>query len=547
MNSFFRTLVYLCVVSNFMLLPNYVLAQEEKYGTFVVSSTSDCELVFDGESLGRLNANEKKKIKAGFGEHLLMAQYNNSEVLKKQIVVEKQGEIVVKLLLPKSANSVTTKKSAENSDENDKNISKDAAAELYVKELDKPSPVDIGKLKFYLSKGVDIFKTGKHGWALIHEAAFLGDTELIAYCLSRGLSVDAMVVYSNGISTPLNIAEDNKHDIAARYLRTKNATYGIKDGYTEIKYDSGNVYKGNFKDGKREGHGVFYSIFGNVYDGEWSQNVFSGRGTLMYSMGDKCEGEFKHWQLNGMGTIFYGKNSSRNGDRFVGHFRNDTMSGYGVYYYANGGRYEGNYENDKRNGKGTMWYKDSSKYEGNFKDDLRSGEGTLYSKSGSKYTGGWKKNLRNGYGTIYFVNGSKFEGNFIEDNMEGEGTFYSSGGDKFSGAFKANVPNGKVLVSFANGDKYEGEVKDGLKDGKGTYTYVDGSVYEGQFEQGEMDGYGEYYMGKNNPNSIDNCTGCRIYKGNWAKGKKSGNGRCFDAAGKIIFEGIFMEDKPLQR
>jgi antitoxin component YwqK of YwqJK toxin-antitoxin module len=43
---------------------------------------------------------------------------------------------------------------------------------------------------------------------------------------------------------------------------------------------------------------------------------------------------------------------------------------------------------------------------------------------------------------------------------------------------------------------------------------------------------------------LKNCPGAVTFKGEWQYGEKHGLGKCFDGAGKLIYEGLFVNDKP---
>lgn len=69
-----------------------------------------------------------------------------------------------------------------------------------------------------------------------------------------------------------------------------------------------NFYKGEFRDGKRDGNGVFYYASGARYEGEWKENSKHGQGTYISEYGQHYTGEFTQ-------------------DRMVGHynkFQNDS-------------------------------------------------------------------------------------------------------------------------------------------------------------------------------------------------------------------------------
>ena len=57
------------------------------------------------------------------------------------------------------------------------------------------------------------------------------------------------------------------------------------------------TYVGQWKNDKREGHGVFTYEDGEIYDGQWLNDGKHGLGCCRYVNGDTCEGEWKHDKL----------------------------------------------------------------------------------------------------------------------------------------------------------------------------------------------------------------------------------------------------------
>ena len=43
----------------------------------------------------------------------------------------------------------------------------------------------------------------------------------------------------------------------------------IKNGYVLYKYESGDIFEGEWKDNKREGKGIMKYKWGGKYEGEW--------------------------------------------------------------------------------------------------------------------------------------------------------------------------------------------------------------------------------------------------------------------------------------
>ncbi len=46
--------------------------------------------------------------------------------------------------------------------------------------------------------------------------------------------------------------------------------------------ESGDRYEGEWKDGKRDGRGTYYSANGDRYEGQWKDNKQHGRGTYYH-------------------------------------------------------------------------------------------------------------------------------------------------------------------------------------------------------------------------------------------------------------------------
>jgi len=51
---------------------------------------------------------------------------------------------------------------------------------------------------------------------------------------------------------------------------------------------------GQWKDGKRNGRGIFYYANGSKYDGEWSGDLKHGDGTFVFEDGTIYEGPFNN-------------------------------------------------------------------------------------------------------------------------------------------------------------------------------------------------------------------------------------------------------------
>ena len=155
------------------------------------------------------------------------------------------------------------------------------------------------------------------------------------------------------------------------------------------------------------------------------------------SNGDMYVGEFKDGKSHGQGTYYYLAENQWKGDKYVGEFKDGKRNGQGTYTQASGFKFVGEYKDDKLNGQGTVTWASGEKYVGDFKDDKRNGQGTTFYAGGEKYVGEFKDDKSNGQGTFTWANGEKYVGEFKDGNYNGRGIFYSANGSiKHSGIYK---------------------------------------------------------------------------------------------------------------
>lgn len=164
----------------------------------------------------------------------------------------------------------------------------------------------------------------------------------------------------------------------------------------DIKYRTGDAYKGEIVNGKANGRGIYYYSNGNRYEGQFANNRFCGYG-ILYCI---------------------------NGDSYQGRFVDDKFHGSGFYRYANGSSYDGEYANGKRNGQGLVKivnkYKDLIyTYDGQWVDDQKCGQGLeiINRVDGSKEVcrGSWYNDKRHGYCQVIVNDQIFYTGYFIND------------------------------------------------------------------------------------------------------------------------------------
>ena len=166
-------------------------------------------------------------------------------------------------------------------------------------------------------------------------------------------------IFNNGIQ--FNSAEELKNII---FLQDNgNYYFGSATKVEEfIKYHgkgtytntNGDVYEGEFKDGKRDGKGIFKYANGDVYEGGFKDGKKDGEGIYKYANGDVYEGGFQDGEKDGEGIFKYA-----NGDVYKGGYKNGKRNGKSIFKYANGDVYEGGFQDGEKDGKGI--FKDTLK------------------------------------------------------------------------------------------------------------------------------------------------------------------------------------------
>ncbi|NQY73402.1 MAG: hypothetical protein HRT90_01420 [Candidatus Margulisbacteria bacterium] len=164
-------------------------------------------------------------------------------------------------------------------------------------------------------------------------------------------------------------------------------------------FPNGNVYQGDFKQGKRHGRGKFSFNNGDVYDGKWRDGKSEGKGTLTYRDGGFYEGEWEAGEKHGEGRRMY-----KEGGVYEGGWEAGERHGVGRSKKANGNCYVGNYQGDELNGFGVKFSKSGNVYICEYIKGKRDGMGIVISKKREDY-GHWSQDKKDGYGATVCKNG----------------------------------------------------------------------------------------------------------------------------------------------
>ena len=200
---------------------------------------------------------------------------------------------------------------------------------------------------------------------------------------------------------------------------------------------------------------------GEVYEGEFYQGKPHGQGKLTYPDGRSHEGEFFQGVIwNGTG---YAK--TKNGFR-EGTFREGKLwQGTGKLTHNGGKVYEGAFDFGKMHGQGTLTFVGGQQLHGEF-----------------RYNTPW-----NVTGTLRFYSSvDYFEGTLKDNLFHGEGKFTYADGRCLEGVYREGKLMYGIGVLKTLNKEDEGEFYAGKLHGQGKTTYPDGTMFVGEYRDGEM-------------------------------------------------------------
>jgi hypothetical protein len=91
----------------------------------------------------------------------------------------------------------------------------------------------------------------------------------------------------------------------------------------------------------------------------------SGEGRAKFPSGDVYEGQWLNGKRHGIGTYVW--NFSRG--QYAGEWQHSYQHGHGVRTYPNGDEYDGEWQLDNRDGQGIMRHANGDQYNGGWIDD----------------------------------------------------------------------------------------------------------------------------------------------------------------------------------
>lgn len=130
------------------------------------------------------------------------------------------------------------------------------------------------------------------------------------------------------------------------YEGSRNADK-LRHGRGKNTFPNGDVYEGQYVNGKRYGEGSYTWKQGHSYVGSFQDNQRHGQGVFTYPDGSKYNGIFLMTQVTCTWIQVHSFLTQ-------GHFTHGKRHGQGSYLFVNGDIYQGEWANDIKEGKGTI-------------------------------------------------------------------------------------------------------------------------------------------------------------------------------------------------
>ena len=341
------------------------------------------------------------------------------------------------------------------------------------------------------------------------------------------------------------------------------------DGYSKIIYKDNNIFIGNFKNGKREGHGILYDNNSNIIlNNIWTNDkILDKIDYIEYHSNKNIKvsgilhnnikvGKWVYYSIKKIiEKIEYYSDDIEN--EILEYYINTNTNGYiEAQIIDNNNLYDlisGNFDYIKyilkNNDNNNLIYKYAIPYN---KENIKDNTLILYLNEYGKikYINIYKDGIETDYIVFlnnkstniltyiyvissnqqfiykYFSSSSKlykyYHGDVVNFEPNGIGCMYDNNENiLYSGTFENGFIVDGIIYSSINKKTiiYKGSIRNNLAHGNGIFYDIDGfKIYEGQVSRGMRHGIGTSYW--NN--------GSKNWEGGWNLNKKHGKGRLYD-------------------
>lgn len=211
---------------------------------------------------------------------------------------------------------------------------------------------------------------------------------------------------------------------------------GLRSGFGENLWpNQSSYYIGQWLEGQSNGFGILVGTdMEEVYQGEWKSGMAEGNGIHRTKLGFTYNGSWKDDQKHGKGV------EEGDGYRYEGDYLSGQIHGYGKLKMQGKLDYEGNFSRGKFNGKGSCVWSHGGTYEGDWENGEMHGQGKFKWEDGSYYVGGYQNNKKHGKGEFVWEDSKRLVGTWVDGEKDGKFEFY-------------NENNIKRLAEYKNGKR----------------------------------------------------------------------------------------------
>ena len=183
------------------------------------------------------------------------------------------------------------------------------------------------------------------------------------------------------------------------------------DGFGVFKSKS-YKYEGNFLEGKKSGKGKYEDLIKkSIYEGDFLEDKKNGFGIEKYNDGSIYKGEFKDGVKEGKGNLILRSSKNKGNDLiYNGEFKNNQICGIGEMKINNKKDYYGEWVNNEMNGYG-MAHDGNLRHYGYFSNGIKEGYGaSFYEEQGYVFVGKWEEDLVSGPSILLALEPEEKEG-----------------------------------------------------------------------------------------------------------------------------------------
>ncbi|HYG51588.1 MAG TPA: C1 family peptidase [Flavobacteriales bacterium] len=377
----------------------------------------------------------------------------------------------------------------------------------------------------------NLFPAGGHAMSVIgYNDKMQGGCFLIQNSWGRewGKNGYAWVTYKDYATYTYNayvIELEEKTKGVAAVAKPKGCEYGnCLDGYSRFKFDNGDTYEGDVKNGMPEGNGIYQYANGEVFTGTFKGGKKEGKGTYYFTDGtvktawwssdtinaaadfldytyaviDVDENTTYSGYCKGEDWIFgsYESSGGYSASIYTGKFREGKKDDFGIREFSSF-TYVGSIANDAFS-KAYAFISNKTKRiyiytttEGSFQKATNSVDlsdkivlfkedeaDTMTTTDKKQCTYG---NCQNGYGKFTYASGNTYEGFFNNGYRNGYGKYTTKQGESYEGLYFANTRNDVGKVTLKDGGIFIGRFEFDKRHGYGIYTGKDKKYLAGEW------------------------------------------------------------------